>query len=298
MTVGGDTWTVWLPINKEGRFPQVDSIVRPQATALSRWTLAKSDAEFLLPRLDDLPGRNAPDRPITLGLNGHVALRASGDEQPRPLELTRTNSSTSGDPASVHMNRSYLARALRLGFDQFACFGPGAAIQCHDDRRTYLWMGLEAEKTAGEAIDPVRIESPAASAGVSVHRPRAREKTMPRNTNAPTESSMAGAPATRSAIAEGSITRSPIAQSSIPESTNMQNTMTDDPAASRKSRQRSAPAATAKTPFVQAIALRDTLHAAAKLANELAREFKHQNRQNKVFKNTLESLKSLQKMAS
>lgn len=110
VAIGSDRWTVWLPINKDGRFPRIDDNIRPDSAAKSRLNLALADAEFLLPRLDSLPADHDCNSPITLDLNGHVTVRAWAEDQPRPLELLLSNSSTSGDPVTVSMNRQYLAR--------------------------------------------------------------------------------------------------------------------------------------------------------------------------------------------
>jgi hypothetical protein len=162
VAIGSDSWTVWLRINKDGRFPKIDDNIRPDSMATSRLNLALADAEFLLPRLDSLPAEHDFNSPITLGLNGHVTVRAWAEDQPRPLELLLSNSSTGGEPASISMNRQFLARALRLGFSQISAFGPQTPLQCSDDRRTYIWMVLDGQEPSRTA-DPVRIESPVVS---------------------------------------------------------------------------------------------------------------------------------------
>ena len=101
VAIGSDSWTIWLPINKDGRFPKIDDNIRPDSTAKSRLSLAFADAEFLLPRLDSLPADHDFNSPITLDLNGRVAVRAWSEQHPRPLELLLSNSSTSGEPVSV-----------------------------------------------------------------------------------------------------------------------------------------------------------------------------------------------------
>jgi len=164
VAIGSDSWTVWLPINKDGRFPKIDDNIRPDSMATSRLNLASADTEFLLPRLDSLPAEHDFNSPITLDLNGHVTVRAWAEDQPRPLELLLSNSTAGGDPASVRMNRQFLARALRLGFSQISAFGPQTPLQCSDDRRTYIWMVLDGQEPSRTA-DPVRIESPVVSNG-------------------------------------------------------------------------------------------------------------------------------------
>ncbi|HEX4143087.1 MAG TPA: hypothetical protein VHY91_06025 [Pirellulales bacterium] len=177
VAIGSDRWTIWLPINKDGRFPKIDDNIRPDSTAKSRLNLASADVEFLLPRLDSLPADHDCNSPITLDLNGHVTIRAWAEGQPRPLELVLSNSTAGGEPASVCMNRQFLARAIRLGFEQLLVFGPQTPVQCSDDRRTYIWMVLDDRQPSGLAADPVRIESPVVSTGAetpAVKRTRRR----------------------------------------------------------------------------------------------------------------------------
>lgn len=164
VAIGTDSWTAWLPINKDGRFPKIDDNIRPDALAKSRLNLASADAEFLLPRLDSLPAEHDCNSPITLDLNGQVTVRAWAEDHPRPLELLLSNSSAGGEPASVCMNRQFLARALRLGFEQLLVFAPQTPVQCSDDRRTYIWMVLDGQEPSRTA-EPVRIESPVVTSG-------------------------------------------------------------------------------------------------------------------------------------
>ena len=175
VAIGSDSWTVWLPINKDGRFPKTDDNIRPDSAAKSRLNLVLADAEFLLPRLGSLPADHDCNSPITLDLNGHVTVRAWAEDQPRPLELLLSNSSAIGEPVSVSMNRQYLARAIRLGFEQLLVFGRETPLQCCDDRRTYVWMALDARQSPSRAGEPLRIESPLATKHSSIHHNRIKE---------------------------------------------------------------------------------------------------------------------------
>jgi len=181
IALSNDSWTVWLPINKDGRFPKIDDIVQHESGALSRLELAPADAEFLLPRLDSLPGSESDDRRITLALDGQVTIRAVADEQAKPVELVLTNGHYEGEPVSVGFNRGNLARALKLGFSRFLIFKPDTAIQCQADDRTYIFMPLEpTEVPAGQ--EPLRIESPVATTRLRVHGTKTKERNVTQTT--------------------------------------------------------------------------------------------------------------------
>ena len=62
------------------------------------------------------------------------------------------------------MNRSYLARAARLGFVEVEVAGPDAPLCCRDGRRTYAWQPLGEAAIVGPSDDAVRVESTTAEA--------------------------------------------------------------------------------------------------------------------------------------
>ena len=239
-----------------GRFPRVQDSIPAVDAATSRLSLDNSDSEFLAERINNLPYHDGHFLPVTLDLNGQVIVRARGAETSRPTELVLSHSRLEGQPMRLSTNRKYLAHAAKLGLREFCLYAPGRPVLAHDERRQYVWMGLGEDDVVQPAADAQRIESPQGPQRISNHRNRIKEMNVTQ---------------------------------SVPMAA-------EAPAAVRKPRKRSCPAAT-ETPFEQAIALRDTLHAAAKLANELAREFKHQKRQARIVQSTLASLKQLQKAA-
>jgi hypothetical protein len=256
--LGSASWTVWLPVNKEGRFPSVDDNVRSESAATSQLNLATADADFLLPRFDSLPADQEFNNPITLDLNGRVTLRAWAEEQRRPLELLLSNSAAKGEPVSVCMNRQYLARALRLGFRRLSVFGREAPVQCDDATRTYLWMSLDGPATPSRVAEPVRIESPRAGD----QKPPAHRVEKPVTARITSAERRTGPQGERAATALPRLADSP-----------------------------------SKSSVEQAIALRDALRSAVREANELIRSVKLQKRRTRLVENTLSSLKQLQKVA-
>lgn len=154
-------FTAWLAV-REGRFPRVEHAVPDGNAPATRLRLAPRDAEFLARALDRLPGGEAPSAPVTLDLNGQVAVRARAAGGP-VTELVLGRSGFTGAPVRLVTDRGYLARALRLGFADVRVGGPEEPVACRDGRRAYLWQPLSADAAIAASDDAVRIDS--ASAG-------------------------------------------------------------------------------------------------------------------------------------
>ncbi len=90
-------WTIHLRINKEGRYPDLSRYIPSGTTARTSCHIAGPDAEFLAATLPRLPCEDQSNYAITLDLNGSIALRARGDNQPQPTEVVLANSSYTGE---------------------------------------------------------------------------------------------------------------------------------------------------------------------------------------------------------
>jgi hypothetical protein len=137
VAVGVGPWTVWLKINKDGRFPDLSRHVYRDEEAKTQCRFSSVDAEFLGETLPQLPCDDTLNDPITVELNGHVAIRAKAADQPRPTELVLSNSTWTGEPVRINTNRKYLARAMKLGLQEFCVFSDSAALMCRSDRKQY-----------------------------------------------------------------------------------------------------------------------------------------------------------------
>jgi hypothetical protein len=152
-------WTFHLAVDKDSRFPQVDRVVPPPAGVATTCRLAPADAAFLVKALPRLPGRGDDHEPVTVDLDGRVAVRARAEGQGRITELVLSRSETTGPPARFVSNRLYLARAVQLGFTELEVSKPGVPVVCRDERRTYLWVPLSPETALPPAEDALRIFS-------------------------------------------------------------------------------------------------------------------------------------------
>jgi hypothetical protein len=153
--------------------------------AAARFQMSQADAEFLAKNLPKLPGDDEFNVPVTIDLNGSVAIRAKAAEQPQPTELVLSNSTASGKPMRINSNRRFLARAVNLGFDEVYVYSPKVPVMCRDDHRHYVWALLNPDSIIKPADDVIRITSADAGQDVSTtnRKPRRRKAIMPRSTS-------------------------------------------------------------------------------------------------------------------
>jgi hypothetical protein len=176
LTVQVGPWRICLAIEKESRFPRVDEHIRPAADAKTVVQFAEPDAEFLAGCLPKLPGNDESLRPVTIELNGEVAVR-SADEQGHVTEAKLSGSSYTGEPLRLSSNRDYLAEALRLGFRELCVFSPETPVQCQAVENVYLWAVLDKDGIVPASENATRIESPLASdAPIPPNKPRKEQQ--------------------------------------------------------------------------------------------------------------------------
>jgi hypothetical protein len=168
-------WTTYHEIRKDGRFPDFESAVPDEAAVTTRLRIDPEDGRFLVPALERLPDAESPFSPVTVDLNGEVAIRAAGGV----TELVLRRSGYSGPPVRINVNRAYLARAVTLGFGEVGIADVEAPVVCRAPGQIYAWQPLNAESAIGPAEGAIRIES-SPSLGDGPHDRRPRES--PRST--------------------------------------------------------------------------------------------------------------------
>jgi hypothetical protein len=164
VAIGVGRWVIYLAVNVDGRFPDVTRHIPQPADATARCQLSAANAEFLGQSLPRLPCDELYNFPITLDLNGSIAVRARAADQSKPTELVLSDSEWSGEPIRINTNRQYLARATKLGFRELCVFSNKTPVLCHDDYRRYVWALLDPETSIAPADDAICIESPKAEA--------------------------------------------------------------------------------------------------------------------------------------
>ena len=157
VTVRVGLWTIHLRIQKDGRFPQVDGVVPTAKGASASFRLPPGDRRFLGQAIPKLPCDDAYHSPITVELNGAVAIRAKSEETTPVTELILSGANLSGEPCRFQCNRRFLARAVQLGFDGLYVSSPKSPILCEDGQRSYVFAPLDPDSAIPPCDDAVRI---------------------------------------------------------------------------------------------------------------------------------------------
>jgi hypothetical protein len=152
-------WTYWIDTEREGRFPDVDSIIPSTNHCKATLQLSLADARFLVDNLHRLPNGDS-HRELTLDLNGSVILRAASISTPRPAEMILRNSTKQGNDIRICTDRQFLARAAAMGFSEVHLPDSESPAVARDSSRTYLWMLLSPKDAIKPTDDCLRIESP------------------------------------------------------------------------------------------------------------------------------------------
>ncbi len=116
VSIQANSRTLHLKIDKERRFPSIDLQIPTQGSAATTLALSDDDVEFLLTSTTRLPGASEPNSPVTVDLNGVVAIRAAAADLTNSTELVLSNSRRLGDEVRFSTNREFLNRAAELGF--------------------------------------------------------------------------------------------------------------------------------------------------------------------------------------
>lgn len=274
VTVQVGAWTIHHAIQKEGRFPDADRIIPAASAVVTRMQLDADDAEFLSERIERLPADDTPERPVTVDLNGSVAIRARQDGTSPLTELVLSRSRRIGPELRVRTNREFLARALDLGFTEFGFMSTEAPCVCTDATRTYVWQMLDPQSALAPSEETHRIASPAASTSTrpSLSDRRTTTHSQPPSTKEqrmPTSHGSSG-PVNRLPPSSGAATI-PVTSSSTP-----------------------APAS--NDLISQAELVRDSLRTALLNVTTLISVARQQRRQSRLMKTTLASLKQLQQL--
>ena len=168
------TWKIALKVEKDAHFPKIDAVIPSTASTRSRLNLTPEDAQFLIATLPKLPSEDDCHWPVTVDLNGHVAIRGKAADDSPPTELILSHSRLHGEPVRWQTNRKLLTRAVRLGFRDVCLTNPESPALCDDGQRQFVWAVLNPQCAIPHHADAVRIESP-------VTRKRIADRKAPRS---------------------------------------------------------------------------------------------------------------------
>jgi hypothetical protein len=211
-------WTVSCVIQRDVRFPAVERVIPSASEVGTRLRLDPADARFLESALGRLPGSEEVNSPVTVDLNGAIAVRAAAPDQPSEVtELLLSRSSYAGSPLCICTNRALLGRALRLGYTEIGFTDAETPFVCRDTGRVYAVQPLSGGSAPGPDAHVTRIESGTASGGerhVPANNENARKTMSTRESRnghepAPPAGGRNGTPARRPEVSSPAGTKPP-----------------------------------------------------------------------------------------
>lgn len=152
-------WTIRLPIETEGRYPDVDAVIGRLSGATNRVYFDQGDFAFIVKHLRQIPGGDRDHAPVTLDLNGHVDLTSEGDERSRAMRLRLSRTLQVGKAATTSMNRHFLSHATQLGITDLSWFGDQRPVVCHGKHLVYVWQPLAGVKSPPVTPETIQIDT-------------------------------------------------------------------------------------------------------------------------------------------
>jgi hypothetical protein len=146
LVVAAGRWRVFVAVDRAGRYPDVSGIVPKDAPTVAG--IDEADAAALLDKLPGLPGADADHRPVTLALDGGVAVLARDENTGRVERVRLEGSPSAGPPARVVVDRRVLARALALGCHTVRVT-PDRPVVFEGTDKTLITVALDPALAAG-----------------------------------------------------------------------------------------------------------------------------------------------------
>ena len=128
----------------DGVFPKVEGLLAP-AEGATFLTVDPGDADFVLSKIDKLPGSQDHEKPIYLSLDVAAWIRAYERAHKTGITLELSRSAFSGVAVSISLNRNFLKNALQFGCHKIGIDPAGdAPLVCTGDGRTFVCMPLSS----------------------------------------------------------------------------------------------------------------------------------------------------------
>jgi hypothetical protein len=159
LVITAGPWTVFLAIDSQGRFPDMESI-RPKTPTPTTLQLDEADVASRVESLATLPGHQDDQQPITLDLAPEKppAIRGRDEQSSMTAEIVLSRSYVENGPSIVALDRRFLKRAIQLGCCTIRVVGSNKPIVALGDRLTMI----------AASLDPTYIVEPSTSAALTI----------------------------------------------------------------------------------------------------------------------------------
>jgi DNA polymerase III sliding clamp (beta) subunit (PCNA family) len=156
LQIESDRWT-YIARAIDGDFPNWKHVVPPTNGDWTRITLEDSAMQTIVGAIPLLPGADAFNQPVSLEItNVGLVLKARGRDQKDWTSIPVGDVSVSGKPVEISLNRIYLVKALRFGFNQIQILSSDEPLVLTNGGKTLVIMPLREspETSAANPVNP------------------------------------------------------------------------------------------------------------------------------------------------
>ncbi|MFO0825901.1 MAG: hypothetical protein U0792_22745 [Gemmataceae bacterium] len=163
LVVGAGPWSVWLPLDTKGRYPDVLGVLPRKALTVVQ--LDDTDVVELLQVLSALPGQDDDDSPVTIDIGSTVTIRGRDAKTSATREVALPHATVRGPSQQIVFNRRILTRALSLGCRTLK-FTPDKPVMAEGERLLLFALPLDPsllvppnEEVRGSArvLEPISV---------------------------------------------------------------------------------------------------------------------------------------------
>jgi hypothetical protein len=139
----------------DGTFPKVDQLLE-LADGTTYLNFHPTDVQFILDKIEKLPGAKDNESPLYLHINKTIQARAHNTDHKTGVALELSHSKFTGEPVDVAMNRHFLKNALQFGCLRMGIDPTGdKAVIFKGDDKTFVCMPLTSTEPVATHIDVI-----------------------------------------------------------------------------------------------------------------------------------------------
>jgi hypothetical protein len=163
IVVQSGSWSFFLTIDDQGKYPDVLGALPRPASITSRCQIAAEDVGRLIEVLPKLPGHDQDLKPLTVDLGDTITVRGRALPSGAGAEIVLPKSQLSGRPVRFATPRELLLRDLRMGLTQLEITRADGVIVTRDSTRIFGWMPLETSAVVLPEQSMIRVHRPSAT---------------------------------------------------------------------------------------------------------------------------------------
>jgi hypothetical protein len=152
IVVTAGPWTIWLTIDRAGKYPNVEMIT-PKSPD-SELHLTEHDVQIIESFLQHVIKEDDTLARVTIDFGERPTLRAKTEVNGRTSEVILKGSHCTGKARACALNRDFLTRALSLGLRRIGLQSDNGPAVCRDAQRTYVAVTMHPSTILSKSRPP------------------------------------------------------------------------------------------------------------------------------------------------